>query len=224
MKTEDNLREMKEMLVAASKKIYNAALVLPGEGNLSLRIPGEETMLITPTMNRYDDLSSDDIACVGFDGTVDSRRGGTRLPSSEFRIHAAVFRQRPRAMAVVHAHPPQAVSFAAAGIGIPVIIEEMAIVLGGEIPCAPYRRTGTDSLAETVVSSLGSGNAVLLANHGFLSCGRTLVDAVDTLFVVEKLAGVYQRALLIGGGTVPPVPSADRPVLASVFRERFSTN
>ncbi len=224
MDSAQKLREMKEMLVNASKKIFNAGLVLPGEGNLSLRIPGEDTMLVTPTMNRYDDLDTDDIACVGFNGEMDRRRGGARLPSSEFRIHAAVFRNRPRAMAVVHAHPPQAVSFAAAGIGIPLVVEEMAILLGGEVPCAPYRRTGTDALAESLVSSLGGGNAVLMANHGFLSCGRSLSDAVDTLFVVEKLAGIYQRALLISGGNVPTVPSADRPVLAAIFQERFSTN
>jgi L-fuculose-phosphate aldolase len=218
------LSVMKKDLVLAAKELFDAGLVLPGEGNVSMRLPGEDAMLITPTANRYSDLEPDDLVVAGFDGIVDERRSGQRPPSSEFRIHAAVFRQRPRVDAVVHVHPPEAVAHAVLGMPIPLIVEEMAVLLGGEIPCAPYRRTGTDQLVEAVLGSIGTGNAVMFANHGLLTCGRSLTDAVDTVYVVEKLAGVHRKAKSLADGELPRIPESERRELVKIFRERFSTD
>lgn len=215
---------MKLDLVRASKELFEAGLVLPGEGNLSMRLPGEDAMIITPTSNRYRDLEPEDIAVVGFDGVVDEKRSGPRAPSSEFRMHAAVFRQRPRVEAVVHAHPPEAVAHAVLGIAIPMIVEETAILLGGPIPCAPYRRTGTQDLVESVLGAIGNGNAVLLGNHGLLTCGRSLTDALDAVMVVEKLAGIHRRAQGLTDQPIPQIKEADHQILSAIFRERFSTS
>jgi L-fuculose-phosphate aldolase len=216
---------MKRELAEAARALYDGGLVLPGEGNLSLRVPDENAMIITPTMNRYSDLRPEDMAVVTLDGSFDEERSGSRRPSSEFRMHAAVFRQRPKAMAVVHAHPPETVAHAVLGMEIPMIVEEMAILLGGPVPCAAYRRTGTDELVRAVLGSLGSGNAVMLANHGLLTCGRGLTEAVDAVNVVEKLAGIHRRSReLAGSAGLPSIPKADAEVLKGLFRERFSTN
>lgn len=215
---------MKKDLVRASVELFKAGLVLPGEGNLSMRLPGEDSMIITPTSNRYHDLEPEDIAVVGFDGVVDEKRSGPRAPSSEYRMHAAVYRQRPRVEAVVHAHPPEAVAHAVLGIAIPMIVEETATLLGGPVPCAPYRRTGTDDLVESVLGAIGDGNAVLLGNHGLLTCGRSLIDALDAVLVVEKLAGIHRRARGLADRLIQPISEADRQVLSKVFRERFATD
>ena len=219
------LDDMKKELALAAKNLYAKGLVLPGEGNLSMRVPGEDVMIITPTMNRYADLTAEDMAVVTLDGVSDETRSGSRGPSSEYRMHAAVLRQRPRAMAVVHAHPPETSAHAVLGLEIPLVVEEMAILLGGPVPCAPYRRTGTEDLVHAVLTSLGRGNAVMLANHGLLTCGRTLTEAVDAVLVVEKLAGIHRRArVLADGRPLPAVPCADADVLAARFREKFSTD
>jgi L-fuculose-phosphate aldolase len=218
------LTGLKRDLVKASKKLFDAGLVLPGEGNLSMRIPGADAMIITPTANRYRDLEPEYLAVVGFDGNVDEARSGLRPPSSEFRIHAALYKQRPRVEAVVHAHPPEAVSHAVLGMEIPIIVEETAILLGGSVPCAAYRRTGTDDLVLSILEALGTGNAVLLANHGLLTCGRTLTDAVDSILVVEKLAAIHRRARGMTDRPIPPISEADVQVLSAAFRERFSTD
>lgn len=218
------LTGMKRDLVRAAKELFDAGLVLPGEGNLSMRLPGEEAMIITPTGNRYRDLEPEDLAVIGFDGIVDVGRSGPRLPSSEYRIHAAVYRRRSRVEAVVHAHPPEAVAHAVLGWDIPVVAEEMAAFLGGPVPCAPYRRTGTEDLVEAVLGALGNGNAVLLANHGLLTCGRSLTDAEGVIMVVEKLAGIHRRVRSMSVDAIPTVPEADQRVLNAHFRERFATD
>ena len=153
----------------------------------------------------------------------DEGRSGSRAPSSEYRLHAAIYRHRPRANAVVHAHPPEAAAHAVLGRPILMIMEEMAALIGGAVPCAPYRRTGTDDLVEAVLANLGSGNAVMLAHHGLLTCGRNLSDAVDAINVVEKLAGIHRRARALSDGDVPEIPVAAQERLLSIFRERFST-
>jgi len=214
---------MKSDLVRSAAGLFEASLVLPGEGNLSLRLPGEDAMILTPTMNRYADLGVEDLVVMSFDGEVDERRSGSRAPSSEYRLHAAIYRHRPRANAVVHAHPPEAAAHAVLGRPIPMIMEEMAALIGGAVPCAPYRRTGTDDLVEAVLANLGSGNAVMLAHHGLLTCGRSLGDAMDAMTVVEKLAGIHRRARSLAEGRMPEPPDADRAFLLKTFRDRFST-
>lgn len=220
-----SINTLKNELVSAAKALYADRLVLPGEGNLSLRIPGENAMVITPTMNRYSDLKAEDMAVVTFDGVFDERRSGPRQPSSEFRIHTGVFTRRPRVMAVVHTHPPETVAHAVLEQEIPLIVEEAAIFLGGSVPCAPYRLTGTDELVQVVLDGLGTGNVVMLSHHGLLTCGRTLTDAVDAVYVVEKLAGIHRKARgLAPGGTIPSLPASDIAILKDRFYERFSTN
>ena len=201
---------MKRDLVQAAKELFESGLVLPGEGNLSMRLPGEEAMIITPTGNRYAGLEPEDLVVMGFDGVVDKERSGVRLPSSEYRMHAALFRLRPRVEAVVHIHPPESTAHAVLGKEIPLIVEEMAAFLGGSVPCAPYRRTGTDDLVQAVLGALGSGNAVMLAHHGLLTCGRSLTLALDTLMVIEKLSGIHRRALSL---TDSPCRNCRRPIV-----------
>ncbi len=118
---------MKIGLVAAAQELFEAGLVLPGEGNLSVRIPGEAAMIITPTANRYRNLVPADLVVVSLDGAVDKARSGSRGPSSEYRMHAAMYRLRPRVHAVVHAHPPEAVAHAVLGKGIPMIVGNPSI-------------------------------------------------------------------------------------------------
>lgn len=216
------LDSIKAELVKAAKRLFRAGLVLPGEGNLSIRHPGGQAMIITPTENKYDDLEVDDLVVMDFDGHINKELSGRRKPSSEYRLHAGILLNRPRAGAVIHAHPPETVAHAVLGTHIPLIAEEMAILLGGEIPCAPYKRTGTENLVTTVLESIAKGNAVMLANHGLLACGHSITHTLETIFLVEKLAGIHRRAKNLGG-SIQEIPQEDLRQLMTIFRERFST-
>lgn len=218
------LDKQKTEIVQAARALFDAGFVLPLEGNISLRIPGEEAMVITPTANRYLDLEPDDMVVVNFSGEVDEARSGSRGPSSEYRFHSALLKQRPRANAVVHVHPPETVAHAVWCREIPLIVEEMAVLLGGPVPCAPYKRTGTDDLVQAVLGQIGRGNALMIANHGLITCGRSLDETIDAAMVVEKLAGIHRRAVSLGNGEPAGIPEADLKVLTGWFRERFSTD
>ncbi len=119
--------------------------------------------------------------------------------SMETGMHLAVYKNRPDVHAIVHAHPPLATSFAVAhkSINVDLMGESRAVV--GKIATAPYQLMGTLALAEAVAAEITTANAVLLANHGVLTVGKSLLEAFDRLEVLESCAKVELLSSLIGG-------------------------
>ena len=91
-------------------------------------------------------------------------------PSSEWRMHAAIYRARPDVLAIVHTHSPHATALAAAGRGIPPF-HYMIALAGGDVRCMPYATFGTAELAESAVRGLQDRRACLLGNHGVMAIG-----------------------------------------------------
>lgn len=191
----DHLHRLKREVVDGARSIFLKGLVQTGEGNLSMRIPGSEEMLITPTFNRYNDMMEDDVVHLTFDG---NRLEGSRDPSSEYRLHAAVYLHRSRASCVIHTHSPYATMMAVVRKGIPILLEEMVIFLGGGVGVSEFGLAHSDDFGAKALEAMGSNNAALLANHGVLCCGRTLEHALKISELVEKMARVYWGAYQIG--------------------------
>jgi len=103
-------------------------------------------------------------------------------------MHLIFYRKRPDVGAVVHTHAPYATLFGVIHEQIPVLLTEVATCLGAPVPVAPYCRPGTQELAEIVLSKMGEGVAVLLAQHGLLSVGADLGQAYDTDMTAETSA------------------------------------
>lgn len=202
-------------LVDGARSIHGRGLVETGEGNLSIRVPGKDEMLITPTYNRYDAMTVNDVVHLAFDG---SQLGQGRRPSTEYRLHVAVYRSRPKAFCVVHTHSPYATMLAVARKDIPILLEEMVIFLGGPVGVSEFGPAHTDDIGDRALRALGSNNAALLANHGVLACGRTKEQAVKAAELVEKMARIYWGAYQIGR----PMTIAQQA--CSRFREDFETN
>ena len=166
----------------------------PGaSGNLSVRDGAR--MWITPSGVEPRALSPGGLVSVDFDG----RAEGPGAPSSEWRLHAALYRGRPEIGAVVHTHSRYATILACAGRAIPSLHYMVAATGAFEIPLAPYATFGTQALSDRVVETLGSGRACLLANHGQVALGRDLAAAVATAELVEHLAETTWGSLAIGG-------------------------
>lgn len=184
-------------LVAAAQRLDALGFMPSKSGNLSLRTP--RGFLITPSGLPYAETTAKDLVEVMPDGTV---LAGQRAPSSEWRLHAAVYADRPEATAVVHTHSPFATALSCARQGIPAL--HYMIVLGGgaDIRCAPYATFGTQALAEHCVAALAERRAVLLANHGVVAFGRSLNGAVVLAMEVENLARQY---LALRAAGLPPV-------------------
>jgi L-fuculose-phosphate aldolase len=201
--------ELRSGIVAVSRQLDDAGLMPNKSGNVSCRVPGG--FLITPSGVPYRQLEPGVLVQLGSDGTAAS--GGLR-PSSEWRMHAAIYAQRPEVSAIVHTHSPRATALSCAGLGIPPF-HYMIALAGGAIRCMPYATFGTDELAANAVCGLEGRRAVLLANHGVVAVGASLREAHSVAFEVENLATQYLE--LRAAGLEPVVLSEEE--LAKVINK-----
>jgi len=179
-------------LAGVAQALDAAGLVPNKSGNVSCRSTGG--FLVTPAGIPYRDLTPDDIVELAPDGS--GGRSGPR-PSSEWRMHAAIYAMRPDASAIVHTHSPRATALACAGRGIPAF-HYMIALAGGDIRCVPYATFGTAELAAAALRGLEGRRATLLANHGVIAIGRSLRDAQAVAVEVENLATEYLAMLSAG--------------------------
>jgi L-fuculose-phosphate aldolase len=130
-------------------------------------------------------------------------------------VHRQIYLRRWDVNAVLHTHSLHATALSCCHDTIPVIVEEQSQVVGGEIHCTRYIPAGRhEELGEETARALGTSNAVLLANHGVVNCGRSLEEALFTSIVVERIA---QMRLLTGADAVVPIP----PEHVASERDRF---
>ncbi|MCP8305639.1 MAG: class II aldolase/adducin family protein, partial [archaeon] len=182
-------------VVNGAKAIFHKGLVDIGEGNVSIRIPEEEELFITPTFSQYETMTEDDVVHLKFDGTQLSKG---RRASTEYRLHVAIYKARPKARCVIHTHSPYATMLSVVRKKIPVVLEEMVVFLGGAVNISEFGRAHTYDIGERALKALGTTNAILLANHGVLVCGRTMEHAVKMAELVEKMAMIYWGSFQIG--------------------------
>ena len=177
--------ELRREIVAVSRALDGAGLMPNKSGNVSCRVPGG--FLITPSGVPYGQLDAGQVVELSADGN--SVESGLR-PSSEWRMHGAIYAQRPEVAAVVHTHSPRATALSCARLGIPAF-HYMIALAGGSIRCMPYATFGTEELARNAVCGLDGRRAVLLANHGVVAVGASLREAHSVAFEVENLALQY---------------------------------
>jgi L-fuculose-phosphate aldolase len=193
------LSDARREVVEAAQHMERSGLVVGTAGNVSARQP-DGTVCLTPSSTPYGEITAENVAVVDLDGALVA---GSR-PSTEKAMHLACYRTFPEVGGVVHCHPLHASMFAVARQPIPAVIEEVIVYVGGDVPVAGYRTTGTDDLATEVVRHLHHRGAVLMANHGLLCVGRSAADALHTALVVEHTAHIVWGAAALGG--VVPLP------------------
>lgn len=184
--------QLRSAIIAVTQALDAAGMVPNKSGNVSCRSAGG--FVITPAGTPYRDLSPADLVELPVQGTPPA--SGPR-PSSEWRMHAAIYARRPDARAVVHTHSPRATALACAGRGIPPF-HYMIALAGGDIRCMPYATFGSPELADSAVRGLEGRRATLLANHGVITCGCSLREAHAVAVEVENLAGEYLAQLAAG--------------------------
>ena len=188
-----DLREEREQVAAASRRLAAEGLVLGTAGNVSAR--RDDLVAITPTGAALATLAADEVTVVGLaDGQVVD---GTLAPTSELDLHLGVYR-RYGAGAVVHTHSPGATALSCVvGDELPCVHYAM-LILGGSVPVAPYATFGTPELAESVLGVLEGKTAALMANHGAINFGGSIDAAVEGALLLEWACDVYTRALGAG--------------------------
>jgi L-fuculose-phosphate aldolase len=181
--------------VVRTAQALDAAGFCPSKsGNVSVR--QGERVLITPSGLPYAAMQPDDIVEIDLEGR---RTGGSeRKASSEWPFHAAIYKARPDATAIVHTHSPYATALSCARRDIPAFHYMIALGGGADIRCATYATFGTQALADNAVAALEGRRAVLLANHGVITIGQTLAGAQTLAGEVENLARQYLALLAAG--------------------------
>lgn len=189
-------------IVAVAQAIDRAGFCPSKSGNVSAR--RGDGFVVTPSGLPYAVMTPGDLVTLGLDGSV---RAGSRKPSSEAPFHAAIYRARPDAQAIVHTHSPKATALSATRRGIPAFHYMIALAGGPDIRCADYATFGTEELAENAVRALEGRKAVLLANHGVIAIGASLAGAHVLAAEVENLAGQYLD--ILAAGLEPVILDAD---------------
>ena len=188
---------IKVQMCEIGKRIYDRGMVASNDGNISVKVE-EDRLLITPSGVSKGRMTPEMLLVTDMDGTVIE---GDRHPTSEGKMHLEVYRGRPDANAVVHAHPPVSTAFAVCrrGLETPYLSELVAGL--GQVPCTTsFAMLSTEEVPESVRPYLADHNALLLANHGALAWGGDLWEAFDRLETVEHTAKIVLNAQLLGGG------------------------
>jgi L-fuculose-phosphate aldolase len=186
---------LSQQVIEVGHQLLDRGLVQGTAGNVSARCDDGMHFLITPTACDYRILRRTDLVRISL---ATGEAGGRWSPSSEWRLHLAIYRARLDAHAVIHHHSTMASAVAVTRKTIPIFLDEAVDI--GPISTASYAPSGSQELAEAASRELTSGsNAVLLANHGVVVLGRDLREAFRRALEVERLASVFIAAEALGG-------------------------
>ncbi len=189
------MKKLKEEVLLKSKEAYAEKLFAGTSGNLSAIDREKGLIAITPTSIPYPILTLDDIVVIDLDGNV---KEGKHKPSSEWRMHSEIYKNKPEVKAIVHTHSPNATAFAVAHEEIPVVLIEMMFFLLGNVPLAKYAAPGSENLGINSVKAMEKRAACLLENHGVVAVGENLDEAYIRAVYVEDAANIYIKSRIIG--------------------------
>jgi L-fuculose-phosphate aldolase len=182
-------------IVEAGRRMYARGYVASNDGNISARL-GPDRLITTPKSVSKGFMTPDMMVIVDYDG---QKVSGDRDPSSELPMHLEVYRNRADVNAVCHAHPPLATGFAVAGIPLTRAVLAEVITTLGSIPIAAYGTPSTAELPEAVRKYIKAHDGMLLANHGAVTCGPSVMGAYYKMETIEHFARISLVARLLGG-------------------------
>lgn len=189
------LQKEREKIVEYGIKSVEAGLCVGTAGNISILDRESGYMVIKPSGLGYYETKAEDVVVMTLDGEIIE---GERTPSSEWAMHAAFYRARENAVSVVHTHQPFCTTFAC--LQQPIKAAHYVVAAAGdvEVKCSRYETFGTPELAESAIEALGNSNAVLLANHGLITCGVSIEKAFGLARNLEFCAEMQWRAMAVG--------------------------
>ena len=188
--------DIRQSIIDACLEMNANGLNQGTSGNISLRL-GDQ-MLITPTSVPYEKTTPEMIAALDLSGDMTGDYDGPNAPSTEWRFHWKILKERPEFNAVFHAHSPYCTTLAILRKPIPACHYMVAAFGGNDVRCSSYSAFGTAELAEMALKTMEGRSACLLANHGMIVAGATLEKAMWRAVELETLAQQYWQALQAG--------------------------
>jgi len=200
---------MQSQLLKITQKLAELGLNKGTAGNCSVRFKGG--FLVTPSGMNVEDMTPQSMVQMAFDGTYEKNK----IPSSEWRFHCDILKNRPEINAVIHTHSQFATTMACLHKSIPPFHYMIAVTGADTIRYAPYALFGTQVLSDHALAALYHSKACLLANHGMIALGRDLEDALAVTVEVENLCEQYWRILQIE----PNPPLLTEQEMRDVFQQ-----
>lgn len=191
MSAEDQVRAD---IVEVGRRLWARGYVASNDGNISVRLD-DRRLMTTPKNVSKGFMTADMMVITDLDGR---KIAGERDPSSEIKMHLEVYRNRPDARAVVHAHPPTATGFAVAGIALDRAVLAEVITTLGSIPIASYATPSTEELPAAVRKFVKAHDGLLLANHGALALAGDVMSAYYRMETIEHFAKISLVARTLG--------------------------
>lgn len=192
--------EARQAILSAGARLYQRGLVAANDGNLSVRV-GPDALWVTPSGVSKGAMREDMLVKMDLDGRIIL---GRWKPSSEVKLHLRLYQEDPLTQAVVHAHPPAATAFAAAGIPLDRPVLQEAVVQLGAVPVVPFAPPGSEAVAEGIVPYCRSSRALLLEFHGAVTWGDDMKQALHRMECLEQLAVVTLHLKTLGCDRVMP--------------------
>ena len=199
-------REYRDDIVKVGRLVFEKGWVAANDGNITIRLD-EARILATPTGVCKGMMDPDDLIIMGMDGKkISGRKEGT----SEIAMHLTVYKMRPDIRSVVHAHPPVATGFAAAGKPLNLALLPEVIIGMGCVPLAGYGLPGTPELTDPMLPYIPKYDAIMMGNHGAVCYGEDVYKAYFRMETVEHFARISLVAELLGGAKPLPRLEVDK--------------
>jgi len=211
-----DFEDKRKMIVEAGLRLVKKGLVTRSWGNISVRID-DQNMLITPSGRTYESLKPGEIVLMNYRKLTWE---GKIKPSSEYHLHAEVYKQRKEINAVIHTHQMNATTVAAARREVPPIIDDMVQIIGPSVRVSKYTMAGTQKFAKNAVKALKGRQAALLANHGAVCIGRNMEEAFTVAEVLEKACKAFIEAEFLGGAKT--ISKFSAAIMHQVYLKKYS--
>jgi L-fuculose-phosphate aldolase len=198
---------LREEIVQVGKLLYDRGLIVATDGNISARLD-DGNILITPSGLCKGFMRPDQLIIIDLGG----RKVGPGTtanqhlkPTSETAMHLEVYKQRPDARAVVHAHPPHAIALSIVGVSLADCMLPEAIVFLGLTPTTPYATPSSRENAQAIREVIAGHDALVLQRHGSLTIGDSPLNAYYRTETLEQIARITYLLHQLGGGQpLPP--------------------
>ncbi len=190
--------QYRQEICITGRWMYERGYIVACEGNLSVRLD-DGRILTTPTCMNKGMLEPEDLVITSPEGR---QLSGDRKVSSELAMHLLFYRMRPDVNAICHAHPPTATGFAVAGRALDQALLPEVIIGLGQIPLVRYATPGTPELSAALEPFVPHYDALLLANHGAVTCGANLLTSFFRMETIEHCAKITLAAETAGNPTL----------------------
>ena len=206
----------KSQIVKTAQTLVQKGYLMATGGNLSLRVPGQESFAITPSNYDYMKMTADDICVLDYSLRMID---GHLKPSVESAMHGAVYQVRADVNAILHTHQVYTSALTLIKAPIPALFDEQARFLGRSVDIIPYAPSGTGFLKNTVAKHVKNhNNAFMMQNHGALVFGHDIERAVHNVEILEKCAMAYLLAICTER-KISKIPFAVREIAFSKLRK-----